>query len=68
MAQFEAYIRDEYSVENYYEEGEAEQKLNDILAGNNPYENGELGKTTVELDVTDGVVSLAEGVYFHYGQ
>lgn len=46
----------------------AEQKRA-ILTEDDPYENGYIGKDTIEVEVTEnGQIKLAKNIHFHAGQ
>jgi len=45
-----------------------EQQKNDILNEDDPYNNGYIGRDTIEIAVEDGVARLTKPLSFHAGQ
>jgi len=46
----------------------SQKQRNNILNENDPYENGYIGRDTIEIEVVDGVATLASAISFHGGQ
>ncbi len=45
-----------------------EEQRNDILNEDDPYENGYIGRSNIEIEVVDGVAKLTKHLSFHAGQ
>ena len=47
---------------------ELEKIKNDILIGDDPYENGYVGHETLTIEIIDGKPVLTKPLFFHVGQ
>ena len=52
-----------------FDSAEKKQKLvNEILQGDDEYENGYIGHKTITIEIVDGVARLFTPLHFHAGQ
>ena len=48
---------------------DCQKRFQSALDGDNPYEDGEIGETELEIEaLSDGSMKLAKSFYVHYGQ
>lgn len=65
----EALKADRFSEDDYDSQEEADAAYQAVIDGDDPYGNGEIGSVSIEIEVDEnGVPSLADDFYIHWGQ